>query len=335
MKRHGRLFEKIATFENLLLASRKALRGKRDRPPVAAFYFRLEPELLKLESELLDDTYVPLPYRTFMVYEPKPRRICAADIRDRVVHHAICNVLDPVFEAFSIAGSYACRKGKGTHRAIRRAQVFSRKCEYFLKVDVEKFFESVDHRRLKDLLERRFKDRRLLDLLGRIIDHPIAGGAPGKGLPIGNLTSQYFANFYLGWLDHLLKDELGVRSYLRYMDDMLLFGDDKPVLHRRLSDMGRFLKDRLLLGVREKATILARVSQGIPFLGVRVFPGLIRLQRSGWTRFKRKLRERERAYAEGRMDESAFVQSVQSLLGHVRHADTHHLRRDFFRSSHA
>ena len=333
MKRQGHLFEQITTFDNLLLAAKKAVRGKKDRPRVADFYFQLEPELLRLEEELVEGSYVPLPYRTFMVYEPKPRKICAADIRDRVAHHAICNVLEPIFERFSVYDSYACWKGKGTHRAIRRAQAFSRKNRYFLKIDVEKFFECVDHRRLKDLPARKFKDRKLLNLLGRIIDHPIPDGVPGRGLPIGNLTSQYFANFYLGYLDHLMKDERGVRCYIRYMDDILIFADEKALLHRYLSETRRFLQDRLLLDIKQKATFLAPVSQGIPFLGVRVFPGLIRLQRSAWTRFKRKLRDRERAYAEGEIDEGTFVQSVQSLLGHIRHANTYHLRRGFFHSS--
>lgn len=330
MRRQGYLFEKVATFDNLLLAAGKALRGRKDRGRVASFYFHMEPELLRLEEELMSGAYVPRPYRSFMVYEPKPRKICAADIRDRVVHHAICNVLDPVFEGFSIHDSYACRKGKGTHRAVRRARALCQDHRYFLKVDVEKFFDSVDHGRLKDLLARKFKDRRLLALLGRIIDHPMPDGTPGKGLPIGNLTSQYFANFYMGYLDHLVKDSLGVRAYLRYMDDMVIFGDDKAVLHQRLAGVRQFLKDRLLLDLKEKATVLAPVSQGIPFLGVRVFPGLIRIQPSGWLRFKRKLREREREYLSGEIDEGAFVQSVQSLVGHIRQADTYHLRRDFF-----
>ena len=268
-----------------------------------------------------------------MVYEPKPRKICAADIRDRVVHHAICNVLGPFFEAFSIYDTYACRKDKGTHRAIRRAQALSRKNRYFLKIDVEKFFERVDHQKLKELLARKIKDRKLLDLLDRIIDHPIPDGAPGKGLPIGNLTSQYFANFYLGYLDHLVKDAMGVGPYIRYMDDMLIFGNDKAALHRHLAEIRGFLQDKLLLGLKGRATILAPITQGIPFLGVRIFPGLIRLQPSGWTRFKKKLRSREKAYLEGEIDERAFVQSAQSLLGHIQHADTRHLRRDFLRSS--
>ena len=333
MKRHGYLFERIVTFDNLLLAGKKALRGKKDRPVVAQFYFHLETELLHLEEELRSDTYAPRPYRTFMVREPKPRRICAADIRDRVVHHAICNLLEPVFEAFSIADSYACRKDKGTHRAIHRAQQLSRQYGFFLKLDVRKFFENVDHTQLKERLKRKFKDAKLLALLERIIDQPIPGGVPGKGLPIGNLTSQHFANFYLGYLDHYVKDELGVKGYLRYMDDMLFFGDDKEDLHRLRAFVRGFLQAPLQLELKEERCFLAPVTVGIPYLGFRIFPRLIRLQRPGWTRFKRRVREREQAYQEGQLDERGLVQSVQSLLGHTQHANTLQLRRNLFRAA--
>lgn len=332
MRRHGDLFEPIVAFDNLLVAVQKSLRGKKDRPMVAEFYFHLERELLQLEKELKTDTYLPRPYRSFMVHEPKPRQICAADIRDRVVHHAICNLLEPVFEAFSIADSYACRKDKGTHRALHRAQQFSRRYGFFLKLDVRKFFENVDHPQLKALLKRKFKDPKLFALLDRIIDHPIPGGVPGKGLPIGNLTSQHFANFYLGHLDHFVKDELGVKGYLRYMDDMLLFGDDKEELHRLRATVRHFLREPLQLELKEERDFLAPVSVGIPFLGFRTFPSLVRLQHSGWTRFKRQVNRREKAYQEGQLDERGLMQSVESMLGHVQHANTLHLRRNFFRT---
>jgi retron-type reverse transcriptase len=333
MRRRGHLFEQIATFDNLLVAAAKALRGKKDRLPVADFYFHLETELLRLEEELQTDAYTPRPYRTFMVYEPKPRRICAAHIRDRVVHHAICNVLEPLFEAFFISDSFACRQDKGTHRAIRKAQDCSRRNRFFLKFDVRRFFESVDHQRLKELLERRIKDRRLLAFLGGIIHHPIPDAKPGKGLPIGNLTSQHFANFYLGHLDHFAKDQLGIRHYLRYMDDVLVFGDDKAALHQHCAQIRTFLKDRLSLELKEERLLLAPIFQGVPFLGVRVYPGMIRLRRAGWTRFKRKVREREQAYRTGQLDERGLVQSVQSLLGHLQHASTGRLRRVFFQQA--
>ena len=330
MKRIGHLFERIVRFDNLLAAAHNAVRGKKNRQPVAAFYFHLETELLQLERELLSDSYCPRPYRSFWVHEPKQRRICAADIRDRVVHHAIIRVLEPHFEAYFIHDTYACRHGKGTHRAVRRAQTFSRRHRYVLQLDVRKFFASVDHAILKSLLARRFKDRRLLALLAQIIDHPIPDGVPGRGLPIGNLTSQYFATFYLGYLDHFVQDDLGVKGYVRYMDDLLLFGEDKAALHRQLAHVRAFLHDRLKLDLKERAVRLVPAGQGISFLGFRVFPRMVRLQRAGWTRFKHTVRAREQAYRQGRIDERGLVHSVQSLLGHAQQAQTRHLRQQFF-----
>jgi retron-type reverse transcriptase len=219
MKRSGGLFEKIIAFDNLLLAARKAQRGKRHRTSVAHFLFHLEPQILTLQEELRAGTYRMQPYHTFTIYEPKQRQICAAAFRDRVVQHALCTVLDPLFEASFIHDTYACRRGKGTHAAVRRAQQFARKFPYVLKCDVRKYYDSIDHAVLKALLRRQLKDTACLALLDHIIAHPLPGSRPGKGLPIGNLTSQYFANLYLGELDHLVKERLRCKGYVRYMDD--------------------------------------------------------------------------------------------------------------------
>ena len=330
MKRIGHLFEQVITFANLLAAARQAMRGKKDRLAVAAFHFHLEPELLRLQAELASGAYKPRPYRTFGIFEPKPRRICAAPIRDRVVHHALCRVLDPYFEALFIHHTYACRKNKGTHQALRQAQTYCRGHRYFLKLDVDQFFGQVHHATLKRLLARHFKDRRLLELLDQIIDHPIPDAPLERGLPIGNLTSQYLAGFYLSPLDHFIKDHRGVRAYLRYMDDLVLFADNKAVLHRHQAAIRRFLGEKLSLALKDRATQLAPVSQGLPFLGFQVFPGLVRLQRAGWSRFKQKVRAREQAFREGILDEPDLVQSVQSLLAHVQHGQTRRLRQHFF-----
>ena len=330
MKRYGHLFERIVAFDNLLLAAEKTLRGQKHKPAAARFYFHLESELFQLQEELTAGSYEPLPYRVFEVYEPKPRQICASDIRDRVVHHAICNLLDPIFERRMIADSYACRIGKGTHRAVVRAQEFSRRFGFYLQCDVRKYFASIEHAALKDLLRRILKDERLLALLDKIIDHPLPSAAPGRGLPIGNLTSQYFANLYLGELDHFVKERLGVRGYVRYMDDWLTFGNDKAMLHETLAATREFLDDRLKLGLKEEAVRIAPVWTGISFLGFRVFPGTIRLSGGNWSRFRRKVRGREAAYLAGEMDEDELARSVASMVSHTLHADTLEVRRQFF-----
>jgi retron-type reverse transcriptase len=333
MKRYGALFESIIRFDNLLLAARKARRGKQDRLRVAHFYFHLEKELFTLQDELQSGSYRMRPYRSFVIYEPKQRQICAADFRDRVVHHAICHVLEPVVDACLIYDTYACRRGKGTHAAAKRAQHFARRFPYVLKCDVRQYFASIDHAVLQGLLRRKLKDKALLALLDHIIAHPIPGGVPGKGVPIGNLTSQYFANLYLGELDHFVKERRRLKGYVRYMDDFLVFAGDKASLHETLCAIRRFLHHTLLLDLKEPATRLVPVTQGIPFLGFRIFPGLVRVDRKKLVRFRRQVRQREAQYVCGMMAVERLVQSVASMIGHVRQADSLVARRQLFTDS--
>ena len=328
MKRVDGLFSRIVAFDNLLAAERRAARGKRDRDSVARFEFHLERELIRLQEELIDGSYRPGAFCTFEVRDPKRRAICAAPFRDRVVHHAVCHVLEPVLERRSIHDSYACRVGKGTHAAISRARVLARRFGFFLKCDVRRFFASVDHVVLEDLLARLLKDRRLLALLSRIIAHGPPGATPGVGLPIGNLTSQHFANLYLGELDHQVKERLRVAGYLRYMDDLLLFAQDKPTLHLHLAEIRRFLAERLRLGLKESATMIAPVTEGIPFLGFRVYPGTVRLNQRTRRRFRTQMRALERGASLGALDVDALGNRAASLFAHVAHGDSFRLRRE-------
>lgn len=330
MKRTGHLFDAIIAFPNLWLAAHKAWRGKKDKARIADFYFHLERELLTLQDELITGSYQPRPYHVFEVTDPKRREIAAADFRDRVVHHALVNVLDPLFERRLIHDTYACRVGKGTHAAAQRAQTFSRRWPFFLKCDIRKYFQSVDYAILTALLMRIIKDPRVLDLLALIIAHPVPGHPPGKGIPIGNLTSQHFANLYLGEMDHFIKERLWVPGYLRYMDDFLCFGETKSFLHGVHFEIRRFLNEHLILELKERVTLLAPVEEGIPFLGFRVFPGTIRLGRKGLSRFRRKLHVRETAFQQGEIEEGLLSRSVTSMIGHMVHADTLALRRQWF-----
>jgi retron-type reverse transcriptase len=234
MKRYGNLWERVISFEALLYAADNARKGKRFRPAVAAFHFDQERALWKLREELTAKTYRPGAYRSFFIYEPKKRQISAAPYRDRVVHHALTGVLEPIFERTFIADSYACRKGKGAHAAADRCQQFARRFRYVLKADIRKFFPSLDHEILKGLVARKIKDPDVLWLVGQIIDHSnpqeevlsyfpgddqFTPGVRRRGIPIGNQTSQFFANVYLDPFDHFVKDRLGIRGYVRYVDD--------------------------------------------------------------------------------------------------------------------
>ena len=330
MKRQGYLFEKVSSFESVITAANAAAKGKKRKARVAQFLRNLENEVIELERELMSMSYHPRPYHTFMIHDPKERMICAADFRDRVVHHAVCRVLDPIFERSFIFDTYACRKDKGTHRAIKRARYFCRGHHYFLKLDIRKFFDSVDHAILKKMLRKRIKDNKLLRLADLFVDHPVPWTEAGKGIPIGNLTSQNFANFYLSGLDHFVKEYLRIKGYIRYMDDLVLFVDEKDTLWDAETKVEAYLRDKLQLKIKSGSSLLAPVKQGLSFLGFRIFPGVIRISRKGWRRFRRKIQQREDMYTKCVMDEEKFDSSTASLIGHLKQANTRNLRISYF-----
>jgi len=330
MKRHRNLFKQVCNFQALCNAAHEAAKGKKTKKQTAAFLLDLEPEVLQLETELRDRSYHPGSYYTFIVKEPKERMICATGFRDRVVHHAVCKVLEPIFERSYVFDSYACRKGKGTHTAIKRAQSYMGHFQYYIKLDIRKYFDSVDHGILKILLRRKIKDQDLLWLLDTIIDHPVPWTNPGKGIPIGNLTSQYFANFYLNQSDHFIKDNLGVKGYVRYMDDMLLFGNDKQSLWEIYGQVEHFLMERLELTVKNGSVVLSPTFEGLSFLGLRVYPRLIRLSRKGWRRFRCNVIQKERLFQRGIISGDELKRSISSVVGHISQANTRNLRASFF-----
>ena len=244
-----------------------------------------------------------------------------------MAHHALCVALEPLFERAAIFDSYACRPGKGSHLAVRRAQYFTGHFGRFLKLDIRKFFESSDHQVLKNALRRLVKDRRLLALADRIIDHGAPGSTPGKGLPIGNLTSQHFANYYLAPLDHFVKEKLRAPGYVRYMDDFLVFSDSKYFLRDAHQRIGDFVEHDLKLKLKSEVTVHAPVSEGVPFLGLRIWPQMIRLDGSNKRRLIRSLRTGAAGLADGRWSEDDLAASLRSRLGHAGHANTLRLRQ--------
>jgi hypothetical protein len=344
MKRLNRLWEPLAGFDNLWLAWRKARRGKRRSPQVGLFELDLESNLLALQAALQDSLYQPGRYHLFTLYERKPRLIAAAPFPDRVVHHAVMNVIEPPLDRRFIHDSYACRRGKGVHEAVARYQGWARRYPYALKLDVRQYFPSMDHAVLKAKLRARIKDARVLDLLDRIIDTSPPGEAdlayfPGddlltplerpRGIPIGNLTSQFFANLYLDDFDHWVKETLRAPAYLRYVDDMVLLDDDKGRLGEwREAIRERLAVERLRLHPRKAHIHLTRL--GLNLLGYLVFPDFRRLRNDNGHRFHRRLRGFARAFQAGRLDWADFDPSVQAWLGHARHADTHGLCRTLF-----
>ena len=244
MKTYKNLYKNIITFDNLLSAVKKSSKGRKYNADVAAFHFQLEKELLQLEEELKTKTYQPGDYRTFNIHDPKERMISAAPYRDRIVHHALCNIIEPIFEKTFIFDSFANREGKGTHKAIERYQEFAKKHEYALKCDIRKFFPSLDLEILKQEIRWKIQCPDTLWLIDLIInnsnpqeehalyflnDDLFTPSQRRRGLPIGNLTSQFWANVYMNRFDHFVKEKLKV-PYIRYVDDFVLFSSDKKIL---------------------------------------------------------------------------------------------------------
>lgn len=337
MKTYKNLFPRIVAFSSLLSAYYQAARGKRERDYVLAFTWNLEDNLQALQVELKQQSYCPGKYRTFHICYPKPRLISAAPFRDRVVHHALMNVIGPLLEQSFIFDSYANRIGKGTHKAIRRYQCFLRQYGYVLKSDIKKYFPSIDHEILKSLLRRRIADPPTLWLLDTIIDHsnpqlPVIDYFPGdslltpaerrKGLPIGNLTSQFFANFYLDLFDHFIKETLHCTAYLRYVDDFVLFSDSKQQLQQWRKEIEIYL-EKLRLRLNPKRVQLYPSRVGTGFLGQVVYRAYRRVEGKNLRRFRRNLRQWEINPPEN------LTQRIASWAGHARQADSGALLRSF------
>lgn len=337
MKRYGNLFKQICSFENLFLASRKARAGKRGKEGCASFEKRLEDELWRLHDDLDSSSYQPGSYRTFTIHERKPRMISAAPYRDRVVHHALCNVIEPIFDRTFINDSYACRTGKGTHAAVDRFTRFARCHPYLLKTDIMSYFPSIDHEILFTLIARKIKCPATLRLIRLIIDgsnrqKEITAYFPGddlftpqlrrRGIPIGNLTSQFFANIYLNGLDHYITRELGHSAYIRYVDDITVFGSGKGRLWQLRDAMTDYLAG-LRLKLHPAKTFVQPVSEGTDHLGYRVFPDYRLLRKDTSLRIIRKMRRMRN----NDNTEAAVYASHQSWLGHARHADSWGLQR--------
>ncbi|MDB9343412.1 RNA-directed DNA polymerase [Nodularia spumigena CS-586/05] len=344
MKRHGNLWSQITEFENLLIAARQAQRGKRFRDSILEFNYNLESELAQLKTELDNKTYQPGAYHTFEIVEPKKRIISAAPYRDRVVHHALCNIIAPIFERTFIADSYANRVGFGTHRALRRFTKFARSSRYVLQCDIRKYFPSIDHEILKSLLRRKLKCQDTLWLTDTIINNsneqePILDHFPGddlftplqrrRGLPIGNLTSQFFANTYLNGFDHFVKENLPAAKYVRYVDDFSIFADDWDFLAAAREAIENYLV-QLRLKIHPVKSQLFATHHGANFLGFRILPDRIRVRTENLRRARRRLRRMQQRYIQGKMGEKEISQSIQSWVAHLEHGDTWQLRQQIF-----
>jgi retron-type reverse transcriptase len=340
------VFERIANFQALCEAARKAAKGKRRKPGAAAFLANLERNVLRIERELLDGTWRPGSYTVIEVRDPKPRRVSAAPFRDRVVHHALCAVVAPIIARSFIPDSYANRIGKGTHRAIARYEQYRARYAWCLRGDIYRYFPAVDHAILKADYRRRIRCERTLWLLDTIVDgsnpqEPVNLYYPGddlfepfarrRGLPIGNLTSQLFGNLYLDRLDHFSKEVLRVPGYVRYVDDFALFSDDCEELADWRRQLESFLIGRRLC-LHPRKTRLVHREEATEFLVFVLLPdGRRRLPADNVSRFRSRLRSLRDRYSARTVTRDEVVARVNGWIGHALHADTWRLRHALFR----
>lgn len=344
MKRFNHLFEEIVSFDNLLLAAKRAQKGKRYQHNVTAFHFQLEDQLLALKQELKDKSYQPGEYNTFFIYDPKERMISAAPYRDRVIHHALCNIIEPIFEKTFIHDSYANRKGKGNHKAIDRYQYYAKKYPYVLKSDIRKFFPSLDHQILKQEIRWKIKCKDTLWLIDTIIDNSnpqqkqlewfdgddlFAPVERKKGLPIGNLTSQFWGNVYLNRFDHFIKEELCVPGYIRYVDDFVLFGRNKSQLNTWKRELTAYLSLLRLIPHPNK-TQIKQTKDGVPFLGFQIFPTYRYVRKEKIKRYRRYLKTNMKLRAQGKLSPEKLENQLNAWLGHIRNGQNKRLEYNIF-----
>lgn len=325
-------YDEAVTFEKLLEAHKKARKGKREKKKVIEFELELESELLDLEKDLKTGTYKHGGYHTFKIYEPKERNIMASEYKDRVVHQwYVENFIEPYFVPQFISTSYACVKNRGMHKASSDVQVAMRKSKqnwnnyYILKMDVTKYFQNIDKRILWNILKRKIKDKKLLWLTRQIL----LSTKGMVGLPLGNYTSQMFANIYLNELDQYAKHQLKCKYYFRYMDDVVILIPNKEKAKEYLEQITIFLRTNLKLTLNSKTKIFKDI-QGVNFCGYKINEKRMKIRNTSKTRMKRKLKRYTKLLKEGRIGLPEIQKSIAGWLGYVKHANSYHLRKSMF-----
>ncbi|OGN03876.1 MAG: hypothetical protein A2831_03100 [Candidatus Yanofskybacteria bacterium RIFCSPHIGHO2_01_FULL_44_17] len=335
MKTYNNIFYKIIELENLFWAWDGFKKDKQNRKDVQIFEWKLEENIFQLHRDLKNKKYKHGPYKSFFIQDPKQRHIHKATVRDRVLHHAIFSVVNPLFEETFIANSFSCRIGKGTHRGIISlnktlgmiGKTGFEKC-WALKSDIKKFFQTVDHQILLGIIRKRIKDADAMWLLQEIIGSFLSEKSDifyNRGLPIGNLTSQLFANIYLNELDQFVKNKLKVKHYWRYTDDFIIASENHGYLKERLSLVSNFLANNLKLELHPNKMTIRKFQQGIDFLGYVTLPHHQTLRTKTKKRIFRKLKKRIVEYKSDLITRKTLDQSLQSYLGVLTHADAYKL----------
>ncbi len=331
------LYDQLCSYDNLELAFKKARKRKTLKPYVIEFEEYLHENLLQLRNELLFQTYKPQPLKTFILRDPKTRKISKSHFKDRVVHHALCNIIEPIFDKTFIHDSFANRLGKGTLNAIKRFDFFKKRASrnnkktcYVLKADIRQYFDTVDHGILLSLIQKRVKDKRILSLIATIlVNHKTK--EVGMGMPLGNLTSQFFANIYLHELDRFVKHHLKAKYYIRYVDDFVILHQSKNQLKQYKEKINNFLKNHLALTLHPVKSTILTLPKGVGFLGFRIFFHHHLLRKKNMNRFERRFNQLSKNYKEEKVDREKVVERFEGWLAYATHANTYKYRRYFIR----
>lgn len=309
------------------------MRGKSHKLYVIKFENNLLNNLLSLQEELKNQTYKPKPLQTFIIRGPKTRKISKSHFRDRVVHHALCNVIEPTLSNGFIFDSYANRKGKGTHKAVQRFDYFKKKVSknnkkpcYVLKADIKHYFAEVAHKILLDIINRKIKDEKIIWLIKVILENHKTK-QKGKGMPLGNLTSQFFANVFLNELDYFVKRKLRVKYYVRYVDDIAVFSNSKKEVEGVVAKIAEFLKNNLNLELHSEKTKIKLIHSGIKMLGYRIYYHYKLPRKSNLRKFKRNFSQKLQLFKEGELSQEGIILSLQGWFGYAMWANTYKLRQ--------
>lgn len=324
MKRHGNLFPDLVRLENIYTAHKNAKKGKSHYDEVQMVEDDLAKYLTSLKFDLENDLFTTSDYVVFKIHEPKEREIFKLPYYpDRIVHHALMNIIQPIWDKIFIHDVYSAIPGRGIHKAIYRLADFLQdrmKTQYCLQFDIQKFYPSVDHDILMRLIKRKIKCSRTLNLIEDIVRSPHGN----RGIPIGNYTSQYFANIYLNWFDHFLKQKLKVNYYIRYADDGIILGKSKEHLHNLKEEIEKYLEERLELKLNSRTSIFpVEGDRGIDFLGYRTFRNYRLLRKSSAKKFKRKIHRIEEN--PDTYEDQHIVSSIMSYIGWIAHCDGYNL----------
>lgn len=332
------LYKEITSSRNLFQAWKEFRRGKGNKKDVVSFEYNLEKNIFQLHRDLINNKYIHGAYKNFYITDPKRRYIHKALVRDRVVHHAIYKMLYPIFNPTFIATSFSCRIGKGTHRGVfwlektvrKVSRNYTRPC-FILKCDIRRFFDSVDHSILISILSKQIKDKDTMSLLVEVIESFCSGHSnlfDKKGLPLGNLTSQLFANIYMNEFDQFIKHTLRASYYARYTDDFVIVSQDKKELNDILRPIIKFVSSKLKLELHPNKVSIRKLHNGVDFLGYIVLPHHKLLRRKTERRIYRGLLRKVQEYKDGKVDKESVERSLHSYLGTLSHADAYRVKED-------